>query len=437
MNRISSIPSPTRQRLRAVRSRLLPILVVGLFYFGVLVYPVLRIWHLLTPVPPGTLALLLVMVGPIALRLSYEWVPGTFTRWLSAIALTWLGVCFMAFTIVITWEVVHWLVPLSDRTWGLVLLGCVSALSVYALRNAQTLAVKTVDLTGPASMRGQRLVQIGRLVRQCMGPLEEGFGGHGKELGRVGRAIGVQNGRRHGLQPCVGLGRHRRPVRARCAVALPRLAVGSAAVLVDLVGKLVQHHVARVGRVGRPREHLRPCQYHLALAPGLTRQHLRLHVDHAALKQQAALHHEGIGIDQHLAQPRVTIRARMTEQQQAGLRGDDDAHDIVYGLALAANEGFFGEKDLDLTLQLPTQRHRQACRQGNLALHDGRPVGREGLCAQALVPARGPPGLRQQRHHGGQHQRGQTEQGQRDVEFGGTHRQEVVARRGDSSCAAL
>ena len=160
MNRISSIPSPTRQRLRAVRSRLLPILVVGLFYFGVLVYPVLRIWHLLTPVPPGTLALLLVMVGPIALRLSYEWVPGTFTRWLSAIALTWLGVCFMAFTIVITWEVVHWLVPLADRTWGLVLLGSVSALSMYALRNAQTLAVKSVNLTGPASMRSRRLVQI-------------------------------------------------------------------------------------------------------------------------------------------------------------------------------------------------------------------------------------------------------------------------------------
>ncbi|MEZ5552802.1 MAG: metallophosphoesterase [Pseudomonadales bacterium] len=149
-----------RHWLRALQRRALPLLVVNLFYFGVLVYPVLRIWSLLTPVPPGTVALLVIMVGPIIGRLACEWLPGTFTRLLSALALTWLGLCFMAFTLVICWEVFGWLLPLEDRTWGLILLGAVSLVGLYALQNAQTLAVKTVPMTGPASMRGQRLVQI-------------------------------------------------------------------------------------------------------------------------------------------------------------------------------------------------------------------------------------------------------------------------------------
>ncbi len=145
------------------RRYLAPVTVVSVFYFGLLVYPVLRIWGLLLP-PPGTGALLVIMVGPLLLRMAGEWIPAPYGRWLSAAALTWLGVCFLAFTLVLGWEVARWLVPLDDGTWGALLLIGVLGLSAYAALNAQRLRINELSVAVPEALRervgGTRLAQI-------------------------------------------------------------------------------------------------------------------------------------------------------------------------------------------------------------------------------------------------------------------------------------
>lgn len=146
--------------LRRLWRRVAPLVVVSAFYFGVLVYPILRIRGLLVPALPGTGELLLIMVGPILGRLSYEFFPGTLTRWLSALALTWLGICFMAFLMVLGFEIAHWLVPLSDGTWGMILTGALAALTLMAFVGAQRLHVREIDIAAPDALAGLRVAQI-------------------------------------------------------------------------------------------------------------------------------------------------------------------------------------------------------------------------------------------------------------------------------------
>jgi len=140
--------------------RLTPLLVVSIFYFGVLVYPILRIWMLLVPEPPGTPTLLAFMVGPLLGRLSYEFFPGSLTRWLTALSLTWLGICFLAFLLVISFEILHRLIEVPEFTWGLILATALTGLTGYAFLNAQILTVIKVPIAAPESLHGLRLAQI-------------------------------------------------------------------------------------------------------------------------------------------------------------------------------------------------------------------------------------------------------------------------------------
>ena len=139
--------------------RLAPILVVGTFYFGVLIYPVLRIRNLLADAP-GTLELLLIMVGPIVGRLICEWFPAPWSRKLSALALTWLGISFIAFPLVACWEFIRLFVELDAQTWGISLLGLVSITAIYGLWSAQSLAVKHLDIAAPATLKDTTFAQI-------------------------------------------------------------------------------------------------------------------------------------------------------------------------------------------------------------------------------------------------------------------------------------
>ena len=162
---------------KALWRRIMPAFVVSAFYFGVLVYPILRIWNLISPSPPGTPALLVIMVGPLTARLAYEFAPGSLTRWLSAAALTWLGICLLAFSLVLGWEFIRLLIVLPDQIWGYVLLAATTSLSGYAYLNAQRLQVRSVPVpvpapkvpvsssghdsaAGMATAQGLRLVQI-------------------------------------------------------------------------------------------------------------------------------------------------------------------------------------------------------------------------------------------------------------------------------------
>jgi predicted MPP superfamily phosphohydrolase len=138
-----------------------PIVVVSVIYFGMLVYPVLRILGLAFPQwQPGTFELLTIMVGPLAGRLGYELAPSLATRWLSAVTLTWLGVCFVAFTLVLTWEAINLLYTLPPQASGWTLLSLTGIACSVGFVNAQTIAVKTVNIANTQLQQPVRIAQI-------------------------------------------------------------------------------------------------------------------------------------------------------------------------------------------------------------------------------------------------------------------------------------
>ncbi|MFN2166389.1 MAG: metallophosphoesterase [Anaerolineae bacterium] len=150
-----------RRSLRQGLRRLYPLLVISALYFAVLVYPILRIGLLTFPDwRPGTPVLLLIMVGPAAGRLAYEWLPGQITRWLAAATLTWLGTCFVAFTLLLPWELANVFLPLDGRSSGWALLLASAALTGWGMANAQRLTVRHLDVTAPEAAKGMRLAQI-------------------------------------------------------------------------------------------------------------------------------------------------------------------------------------------------------------------------------------------------------------------------------------
>lgn len=146
--------------LRRWWRRLAPLLVVNVFYFGLLIYPLLRIWELLAGSLPGTLPLMAIMVGPLLGRLSYEFFPGTVTRWLAGAALTWLGICFLAFPLVAGFELLRLLLPLTPFTWGVILSSALVLLGAAAFVNAQLVHTRAVSIRAGNAPEGLRLVQI-------------------------------------------------------------------------------------------------------------------------------------------------------------------------------------------------------------------------------------------------------------------------------------
>ena len=157
MSEAASLPDSWLKRLW---QRLLPLLVVNVFYFGTLIYPVLRIWELLAGSLPGTPVLIAIMVGPLLGRLSYEFFPGTASRWLSSAALTWLGISFMGFPLVLSFEVLRLVIPLAPFTWGLILIGALAAIGVGAFVNAQQIMTREIRIRHAAAPAGLRMAQI-------------------------------------------------------------------------------------------------------------------------------------------------------------------------------------------------------------------------------------------------------------------------------------
>jgi len=157
---VSEAASLPQSRLKRFWQRLLPLLVVNVFYFGTLIYPVLRIWELLSGRLPGTPVLIIIIVGPLLGRLAYEFVPGTFSRWLSSAALTWLGICFLGFPLVLCFEVFRLLIPLEPFTWGLMLAGALAVIGIGAFINAQQISIQQVRIRSELAPAGLRLAQI-------------------------------------------------------------------------------------------------------------------------------------------------------------------------------------------------------------------------------------------------------------------------------------
>ncbi len=143
-------------------SRRLAFLLVVTVVFGlVMVYPPLRILHWLQPgwQAPAYLGALLFLT-PFALRLVHERLHNTFSRYLSAAVMLWLGVCFIALSLLLPAELLVLSNLLAPQTAAQALLAAVAVLSAYGAANALRLHVRILDVNAPAAIRGQRWVQI-------------------------------------------------------------------------------------------------------------------------------------------------------------------------------------------------------------------------------------------------------------------------------------
>ncbi|MFM8354827.1 MAG: metallophosphoesterase [Gammaproteobacteria bacterium] len=166
-------PGFARPQTRWATRWVLPVVIVSALYFGLIIYPPLRIIGLLLPDwQPGTPMLMTLLVGPLALRVAAELLSrrtqrpavAAAGRACAALVMTGFGIGFMTFPMVITWELLNLVHPLPAQTSGLALAGLASLLGIYAFVNAQRLTVRAHTLRVPASAprqaAGIRLVQI-------------------------------------------------------------------------------------------------------------------------------------------------------------------------------------------------------------------------------------------------------------------------------------
>lgn len=142
------------------RNVALVVAVVGALYALILVYPPLRLAHLIAPHwQPGSLLLATIIVGPLLGRVVHEWWPNDVTRTLSAYAMGWLGMCFIAFLALIPAEIALLREKTQPQAMGVATLAAAALFSAWAFINAQWLRIHRLTLPGKRKARG-RLVQI-------------------------------------------------------------------------------------------------------------------------------------------------------------------------------------------------------------------------------------------------------------------------------------
>lgn len=150
-----------RRRRRGLRRWGLPALILTTVYFGMLVYPPIRVAWLIWPDwQPGTLALFVLIVVPILGRLAYEWRPGPWARRVAALSMTWLGAAFILFCVLLPWELLNLLIPLPERASGVMVAATAGLLCLLAAINAQWLSVREWTCLAPGLEQPCRLVQI-------------------------------------------------------------------------------------------------------------------------------------------------------------------------------------------------------------------------------------------------------------------------------------
>ncbi len=156
-----SEPIPEVRRRRGLRRLVLPALILVSIYFGMLVYPPLRVAWLIWPQwQPGTPELLLLIVVPILGRLAYEWRPGAWSRRVAALSMTWLGMAFVLFCLVLPFELLNLLLSPPARASGIALALLAGGLCLAGAVNAQLLHVRSLSIPAPGLDRPRRVVQI-------------------------------------------------------------------------------------------------------------------------------------------------------------------------------------------------------------------------------------------------------------------------------------
>ena len=152
----TTAPGPARRLTRWV----LPVLIVSTLYFGLLIYPHLRVFGLLLPDwQPDTPTLLALLVGPLALRVAAELLSrrtrstaiAAAGRFCAALVMTGFGIGFLGFPFVLGWELTNLIHPLPERASGIALSMLIGLLAMWAFVNAQRLTVRAHVLPVPGS----------------------------------------------------------------------------------------------------------------------------------------------------------------------------------------------------------------------------------------------------------------------------------------------
>ena len=134
----------------------------------VLVYPPTRLLSLLIPGWTPPIWVILGLLGlPVSLRLLHERTRPRKPPWsrvVTAVVMTWLGICFMMLSILVPAELILLTGLVAPQTTGQMVLALVTGLSLYSIYNALQLHVRTVEIeldqTAHAAISGATLAQI-------------------------------------------------------------------------------------------------------------------------------------------------------------------------------------------------------------------------------------------------------------------------------------
>jgi hypothetical protein len=203
---------------------------------------------------------------------------------------------------------------------------------------------------------------------------EVALGRHREELGRVGRGVVAEHRRHPGgdrlLVAGVGRAAHRGPARGLVTGRQGRRAVDLPGRHVELVGELVEHHVAAsagatTGDDRVPRQHHRSAQHRLAdhRRPVLDRR-ARLFEQPERPRRLA----QGRRVDQHRADIGVEVGLGPPEDQQAGLGRDRHHHLLGHLEATTPDPLGLGHEVLSPRQELGSPGRRQPARQGDVAV---------------------------------------------------------------------
>ena len=130
----------------------------------VVIYPFMRLWSVLMPDQPlPWSAGVLLFLAPVLVRLIHTRASNALTRLLSATVMTWIGISFLGFSLLLPTELLI-VAGLVDEVWiAKVILAALTVLAGFALYNAHPLHVTTLTVDSHQLATGTRLVQISDL----------------------------------------------------------------------------------------------------------------------------------------------------------------------------------------------------------------------------------------------------------------------------------
>ena len=148
------------------------IVIFAIVFGGLMVYPPMRLLTLLGHEldRPLLVALALFALPFITRMLTERW-HAPASRLLAALVMTWLGVCFVAFCVLLPAEVLLLFAPPAfDAYTAFTVIGGVAVLSAYGVFNASTRQVRYVSVAAPDALKGKRLAQISDVHIGSRGP---------------------------------------------------------------------------------------------------------------------------------------------------------------------------------------------------------------------------------------------------------------------------